>query len=148
MSDQHRLAAFGAVCAFALMPLGQAIAQEVPLLPPDAKAGQCYTRVFVPAAYETKEQRLVAVEGTDAGERRARGGSPRRGPRQDKNVNLRGLATARGVAIGPIFRMDKPVDLKQIEYQPKLEAAEEHSDAEPHDPALTSDAEGPVEAAT
>lgn len=65
MSDQHRLAAFGAVCAFALMPLGQAIAQEVPLLPPDAKAGQCYTRVFVPAAYETKEQRLVAVEGTE-----------------------------------------------------------------------------------
>lgn len=41
-----------------------------------------------------------------------------RAPRAEKNVTLRGLATARGVAIGPIFRMDKPVDLDSLEYHP------------------------------
>ncbi|HEB89020.1 MAG TPA: phosphoenolpyruvate--protein phosphotransferase [Deltaproteobacteria bacterium] len=48
-------------------------------------------------------------------------------PRAEKNVTLRGLATARGVAIGPIFRMDKPVDLDRLPYEPKKDLAEEHA---------------------
>jgi len=48
-------------------------------------------------------------------------------PRAEKNVMLRGLATARGVAIGPIFRMDKPVDLERVVYQPSEDVAEEHA---------------------
>jgi phosphotransferase system enzyme I (PtsP) len=51
----------------------------------------------------------------------------RKSPRSEKNVMLRGLATARGVAIGPIFRMDKPVDLAQLDYQPDSNVASEHS---------------------
>ena len=50
----------------------------------------------------------------------------RRTPRAEKNVTLQGLATARGVAIGPVFRMDKPVDLDRLEYEPKPSVAEEH----------------------
>ena len=49
-------------------------------------------------------------------------------PRAEKNVRLRGLATARGVAIGPIFRMDKPVDLERLPYEPNEDVAEELKD--------------------
>lgn len=47
--------------------------------------------------------------------------------RAEKNVTLRGLATARGVAIGPIFRMDKPVDLEREAYVAASDADEEHA---------------------
>lgn len=72
----------------------------------------------------------IVARIADAGERRSRGGSTRRGPRQDKNVTLRGLATARGVAIGPIFRMDRQTDLDKIEYVPAPDVAKEHADFE------------------
>lgn len=49
-------------------------------------------------------------------------------PRSEKNVTLRGLATARGVAIGPIFRMDKPVDLEQMPYRPSPDIDQEQAD--------------------
>ncbi|HIF91563.1 MAG TPA: phosphoenolpyruvate--protein phosphotransferase [Myxococcales bacterium] len=55
-------------------------------------------------------------------------GPAQKPPRSEKNVTLRGLATARGVAIGPIFRMDKPVDLERMPYQPSDDVAQEHSD--------------------
>ena len=48
-------------------------------------------------------------------------------PRAEKNVVLRGLATARGVAIGPVFRMDNPVDLTRIPYAPSDVLADEHA---------------------
>jgi len=51
----------------------------------------------------------------------------RKVPRAEKNVTLRGLATARGVAIGPIFRMDKPVDLEGVDYQPSADLGAEHA---------------------
>jgi phosphotransferase system enzyme I (PtsP) len=54
--------------------------------------------------------------------------SRQRPPRAEKNVTLKGLATARGVAIGPIFRMDKPVDLERMPYQPSEDVAQEHAD--------------------
>jgi phosphotransferase system enzyme I (PtsP) len=47
-------------------------------------------------------------------------------PRAEKNVTLRGLATARGVAIGPIFRLDKPVDLDRLDYTPDGDVSGEH----------------------
>jgi phosphotransferase system enzyme I (PtsP) len=49
-------------------------------------------------------------------------------PRAEKNVTLRGLATARGVAIGPIFRMDKPLDLERMPYQPSADVGQELAD--------------------
>ncbi len=53
---------------------------------------------------------------------------PKKQPRAEKNVTLRGLATARGVAIGSIFRLDKVVDLDRIDYQPNRDLAQEHAD--------------------
>jgi phosphotransferase system enzyme I (PtsP) len=51
-------------------------------------------------------------------------------PRAEKNVTMRGLATARGVAIGPIYRLGKPVDLGRIEYNPSPDLEQEHADFE------------------
>jgi len=51
-------------------------------------------------------------------------------PRAEKNVTMRGLATARGVAIGPIYHLGKPVDLGRIEYNPSPNPAQEHADFE------------------
>ena len=48
-------------------------------------------------------------------------------PRAEKNVMIRGLATARGVAIGPVFRMDKPADLGNVRYEPNPDVAAEHA---------------------
>jgi len=57
----------------------------------------------------------------------AEGGRVSKPPRAEKNVTLRGLATARGVAIGPIFRMDNPVDLERLPYKPSADVAQEHA---------------------
>jgi phosphotransferase system enzyme I (PtsP) len=74
------------------------------------------------------EERAPVVARLNASEtiRARRGESVSQGPRSEKNVMLRGLATARGVAIGPIFRMDKPVDLERTAYIADEEVAEEH----------------------
>ncbi|MCP4908472.1 MAG: phosphoenolpyruvate--protein phosphotransferase [bacterium] len=66
---------------------------------------------------------IVGAQGTRGRDEQLRN----RGPREEKNVTLRGLATARGVAIGPIFRMDKPVDLERVIYEPHSDSAEEHA---------------------
>ncbi len=44
---------------------GQAVAQDVPLLPPGAKPGQCYTRIYVPPTYSTEVEELVTTDGTE-----------------------------------------------------------------------------------
>lgn len=51
-------------------------------------------------------------------------------PRAEKNVTMRGLATSRGVAIGPIYRLGKPIDLGRIEYNPSPDRTHEHADFE------------------
>ena len=58
----------------------------------------------------------------------ANAGKPSRPPRAEENVMLSGLATARGVAIGPIFRMDQPVELERLPYQPSADVAQEQED--------------------
>jgi len=45
-------------------------------------------------------------------------GMGRRTPRDESNVELRGIPTSRGVAIGPVYRVESPVDLDHIEYAP------------------------------
>jgi hypothetical protein len=69
MWDQTRTAALGAVGACVLLSCAQANAQanvqDAPLLPPDAKPGQCYTRLFVPPQYESRKEELIAVDSSD-----------------------------------------------------------------------------------
>ena len=48
--------------------------------------------------------------------------------RTEQNVELRGIATSRGVAIGPVYRVDDPVDLDHVEYLPRESLDEERED--------------------
>jgi phosphotransferase system enzyme I (PtsP) len=54
--------------------------------------------------------------------------SPRPSTRAESNVELTGIATARGVAIGPIYRVESPIDLQSLDYVPKASLDEEHAD--------------------
>ncbi|MGH0037315.1 MAG: phosphoenolpyruvate--protein phosphotransferase [Myxococcota bacterium] len=45
-----------------------------------------------------------------------------------RNIELRGIATSRGVAIGPVFRLPPPVDLERMEYTPSRDAKREKAD--------------------
>jgi hypothetical protein len=65
MWDQTKTAARGAVGACVLLSCAQVQAQAAPLLPPDAKPGQCYTRLFVPPQYQSQQQELIAVDSSD-----------------------------------------------------------------------------------
>ncbi len=49
-------------------------------------------------------------------------------PRLESNAELRGTPTARGVAIGPIYRLEAPVDLAHLDYEASESAEEESSD--------------------
>ena len=48
--------------------------------------------------------------------------------RAEKNVELTGIPTSRGVAMGPVHRFGAPVDLDRVEYRPKGSKAEERVD--------------------
>ncbi|MEE3326237.1 MAG: GAF domain-containing protein [Myxococcota bacterium] len=48
--------------------------------------------------------------------------------RAEKNVELTGIPTSRGVAMGPVYRFGAPVDLDRVEYRPKSSKAEERSE--------------------
>jgi len=49
-------------------------------------------------------------------------------PRREHNVELRGIATSRGVAIGPVYRMPGAVDLERIDYEPSADPEQEKRD--------------------
>ena len=49
-------------------------------------------------------------------------------PRPERNAELEGIPTARGIAIGPIFRLPDPLDLSSLEYTPRSDAREEEQD--------------------
>ena len=77
-------------------------------------------------------QLLALMSGSD--ERRARivsgltetslAGSER----AESNVELHGIATARGVAIGPIYQAEAPIDLESLDYVPKEILSQERDD--------------------
>jgi len=47
-----------------LLPISYATA-EVSLIPPDAKAGECYAKVVIPAKYKTVEERVLVQEASN-----------------------------------------------------------------------------------
>ena len=59
------------------------------------------------------------------GDASALGGNP---ARAEKNVELAGIPTSRGVAIGPVYRFGAPVDLDRVHYEPKATRVEERAD--------------------
>ena len=48
-----------------LMPLTQINASEISQTPPNAKAGECYARVVLPAEYETVEEKVLIKEASE-----------------------------------------------------------------------------------
>jgi len=72
---------------------------------------------------EDRAQLVGAISGSGVVQAR----TPK-APRAEKNVMLRGLATARGVAIGPVFRLDREVDLERLEYMPNQDLVQEQAD--------------------
>ena len=48
--------------------------------------------------------------------------------RSEQNVELSGIATSRGVAIGPVHRVDNPVDFESVAYSPRESLADERED--------------------
>jgi phosphotransferase system enzyme I (PtsP) len=48
--------------------------------------------------------------------------------RAERNVALRGTPTSPGIAIGPVYFLEDPLDLARVEYQPSGDAAQERSD--------------------
>jgi phosphotransferase system enzyme I (PtsP) len=49
-------------------------------------------------------------------------------PRPERNAELAGIPTARGIAIGPIFRLPDPLDLAHLEYTPRSDPEAEERD--------------------
>ena len=49
-------------------------------------------------------------------------------PRAEQNVQLRGIPTSSGVAIGPVYRLEDPLDLAHLDYEPSGDAAIEWRD--------------------
>ena len=47
-----------------LLPLAYANANQASLIPPNAKAGECYAKVVLPAKYETVEERVLVKEAS------------------------------------------------------------------------------------
>ena len=83
-------------------------------------------------------QLLAVVAGGE--ERRSRliqelGGAPAARPpapahRAERNAVLKGIATSRGIAIGPVYFLGDAVDLEQLDYTPNKDAAQEKRDLE------------------
>jgi phosphotransferase system enzyme I (PtsP) len=46
----------------------------------------------------------------------------------EENVELRGIPTARGVAIGPVYRLENPLDLHRLDYSPSEDPEQEKRD--------------------
>ena len=67
----------------------------------------------------------VISEFTDSNLRFLRSEQP---VRAESNVELRGIATARGVAIGPIYQVENPVDLDHLQYVPSPSLTQERND--------------------
>ncbi len=49
-------------------------------------------------------------------------------PRSELNVELKGIPTSRGIAIGPVYRLENPLDLSTLEYSPSATASQEKHD--------------------
>jgi phosphotransferase system enzyme I (PtsP) len=48
--------------------------------------------------------------------------------RTERNVELRGTAASPGIAIGPVYLLEDPLDLERVEYQPSEDLEQERAD--------------------
>ncbi len=50
------------------------------------------------------------------------------GARSEHNVELEGIPTSRGIAIGPVYRLETPLDLTNLDYSPSDDTEQETQD--------------------
>jgi phosphotransferase system enzyme I (PtsP) len=48
--------------------------------------------------------------------------------REERNAQLRGTAASTGIAIGPVYLLEDPLDLAHVDYQPSGDAGQERAD--------------------
>jgi phosphotransferase system enzyme I (PtsP) len=53
---------------------------------------------------------------------------PRRQVRERGSVELRGMSTSRGIAIGPVYRLENPLDFARLDYAPNPDIDTEEED--------------------
>ncbi|MCZ6783359.1 MAG: GAF domain-containing protein, partial [Proteobacteria bacterium] len=103
--------------------------------PQDVDLLQTCAQLLAPVVINARLLSLVA--DTDESRARAIHEMARAGitrpPRDNRepgehNVELRGIQTSRGVAIGPVYRLANPLDLAQLDYTPSDDPAEEKAD--------------------
>jgi phosphotransferase system enzyme I (PtsP) len=75
----------------------------------------------VVAGGEERRSRLIADLGGAAG-------APEAAKRAERNAALKGIATSRGIAIGPVFFLGDAIDLESVDYAPNRDAAQEKRD--------------------
>jgi len=71
-----------------------------------------------------EDQSRIAAELASSGVRSAAAARLAARP----NLAVKGIATSRGVAIGPIYFLEDPLDLERVEYEPSPEPDQEHRD--------------------
>jgi len=104
--------------------------------PPDIELLQTCAQLLAPVVVNA--QLLALMSTTDDGRAQVvskllnRGEQPGVRPREvaraESNVELTGIATARGVAIGPIYRVESPIDLQSLDYVPQQHLEQEQAD--------------------
>ena len=75
----------------------------------------------VVAGGEERRSRLIEEIGRE-------GAAPEPAGRAERNAVLKGIATSRGIAIGPIYFLGDAVELDRVEYSPSKDAAQERGD--------------------
>ncbi len=102
--------------------------------PPDVQSFQTCAQLIAPIVMNA---RLLAIVDQSEEERERMGtqlavsGVPVRGrqaPGSERRTVFRGSPTARGIAIGPVYRLGTPLDLKALDYAPNADPAREQRD--------------------
>jgi phosphotransferase system enzyme I (PtsP) len=126
----------------------------VPLIVRDVPVGVIHVQTCEPRKFKQREvdvfqtcaqlvapvvvnARLLSLVG-EAEVRRERSAAasalasaPARAPAQARPagpLELQGMSTARGIAIGPVYRLEDPIDLAHLDYKPSRSAEQEEAD--------------------
>ena len=100
----------------------------------DVEVLQTCGQLLAPVVLNARLLELVAGSDDERGrfvDEMARAGVPvadDAAPRQETNVELRGTGAATGIAIGPIYLLEDPLDLARVEYTPSATIEQERAD--------------------
>ncbi len=104
---------------------------------PDVELLQTCAQLIAPVVMNSQLLSFVAASDQDRAEivdqmsRSGRvPGMGREKHRAESNVEVRGFPTSRGVAIGPVYLLEDPLDLDHVEYAPNPDARQERADLE------------------